>query len=46
MSENPLVSEIIVTHDRSGLLSETIESILQDRFEDCELLATRVSPVG
>jgi hypothetical protein len=34
MNENPLVSEIIVTQDRCGLLSKTIESILRDRFED------------
>jgi len=38
MVENPKVSVVIATYNRARLLSETIESVLQQRFHDYELI--------
>jgi len=38
MNENPLVSVIVITYNRKELLKETIDSILNQTFEDFELI--------
>ena len=38
MSENPSVSVVIATYNRADLLLETIDSVLNQRFQDFELI--------
>ena len=38
MSETPKVSVIIATYNRATFLAETIDSVLQQRFRDYELI--------
>jgi len=38
MSDNPSVSVVIATYNRADLLPETIESVLNQRFQDFELI--------
>ena len=38
MLQNPAVSVIIATYNRAALLRETIDSILNQRFRDFELI--------
>jgi len=38
MSETPRVSVIIATYNRAIFLAETIDSVLQQRFRDYELI--------
>ena len=38
MSEAPRVSVVIATHNRANFLPETIDSVLQQRFQDYELI--------
>lgn len=38
MSETPKVSVVIATYNRAAFLAETIDSVLQQRFQDYELI--------
>lgn len=38
MSETPKVSVVIATYNRANFLAETIDSVLQQRFQDYELI--------
>jgi glycosyltransferase involved in cell wall biosynthesis len=38
MSETPKVSVVVATYNRATLLAETIDSVLQQRFQDYELI--------
>jgi glycosyltransferase involved in cell wall biosynthesis len=38
MSETPKVSVVIATYNRANFLAETIDSVLQQRFPDYELI--------